>query len=166
MGGGTSELANRIGLTSRRVRQLEDAGVFVRGAEGQFDVDCKAERYRRYSDGNIDLVTDEIERLGQAVNAGLDRLHAEGDLGKRRKLGRDIGPLLGQLDAAMRLGAALAPPHARPLLTNCINMYSGRVISEYLDLTGRGLADDDVVEQHLTLRGSRPRRERCSRGGG
>lgn len=162
MNSGNAELAEYLGLTERRVRQLEDEGVFVRDANELFDVARNADRYRVYSRKDVDTVADEIERLGSAIDAGMNRLYAESDLKKRRKLGPEVAPLIGQIYAAMRLGNAIASPHSRPLLTNYVNMYVGRLIGEYLDVLSYRLADDKVEQMGVDRRSLRekPRRQR------
>jgi hypothetical protein len=117
MSGETAALASRLGLTKRRVRQLEDEGVFVRSVDEMFDVAWNVERYRLYSRKDVETVVDEINRVGTAIESGMDRLYSESDLEERRKLGRaEVGPLIGQLYAAMRLSNAMASLHERPLL--------------------------------------------------
>jgi hypothetical protein len=133
--------AARLGIT-RHVGQLINEGVFVDRPDGSFDIEACAARYETYLAGDLGAAADEIEELLKAVDAGMQRLRATRGIEQRRKLGREIGPLLGKLDAALRLAIAIAPPHARAVLTTCANVSSGGLLSEFMELNNIRLADE------------------------
>ena len=110
--------------------------------DGTFDAEECARRYQLYAGGDVEPVLDEIERLITLANAGFERMHAARGLDERRRIGRESGPAIGQIDALLRLAIAMAPPHARPVLTTSANLASGQAVGEYLAATGRVLADD------------------------
>jgi hypothetical protein len=138
-----TELAARLGITRQRVSQLRDEGVFIDGPDGKLDLEGCVARYERYCDADLGAAADEIEELAKVVEKGMERLRATRGLEARRKLGKEFGPAIGKLDAALRLAIAMAPPHAREVLTTCANVSSGRLIGEFMQLTGITLADED-----------------------
>jgi hypothetical protein len=137
-----TQLAARLGITRQRVGQLIQEGVIIDRPDGSFDVEANAARYEKYLAGDLNAAADEIEELAKAVDAGMARLRAARGVEQRRKLGRAIGPLLGRLDAALRLAIAMAPPHARPVLTTCANVSSGGLLGEFMELNNIRLADE------------------------
>jgi hypothetical protein len=137
-----TELASRLGLSRQRIWQLAQEQVFLDGPDGNLDLATCVERYQKFSSGDVGAVADEIEELLKAVEAGMSRLRAARGIEQRRKIGREIGPLLGKLDAALRLAIAMAPPHARPVLTTCANVSSGSLLSEFMELNNIRLADE------------------------
>ncbi len=113
--GTKQDLADRLRLTRRRVDQLIDAGVFYARADGAFDIGANAERYRAYRRKDVAWIAEELERLAAEITSGLKQMTATSSLPKRRKLAREIGPLIPALDAAMRVGERdLAFGPARP----------------------------------------------------
>ena len=70
------EAADRLGLTTRRVRQLEDAGVLFRGPEG-FDLDESVRRYRIFTEHDVEAAIHDIEAANQGISAVFLRLGAE-----------------------------------------------------------------------------------------
>jgi hypothetical protein len=138
----TVELATRLNVTRQRIGQLEQEGVLIRAADGTLDIEANVQRYRLYSAGDTDSICDEAERLLQALDAGLGRMRAERKLAERRRLGREIAPLIGRLDSMLRLGTAMTSMHARPMLTSVITLCSGRLLEQYLELTNTRIVND------------------------
>jgi hypothetical protein len=126
------DLAERLRLTRRRVDQLIDAGMFYARVDGAFDITANAERYRAYRRKDVDWIADELERIAGQISGGLKQMTATSSLPKRRKLAREIGPLIPQLDAAMRVGNAISPSGQRDLLDEHTNMITGQLIGELL----------------------------------
>jgi hypothetical protein len=137
-----TQLATKLGVTRQRVGQLIQEGVIIDGPDGTFDIEVNAARYEKYLAGDLVAAADEIEELVKAVDDGMTRLRATRGVERRRKLGREIGPLLGKLNAALRLAIAMAPPHARAILTTCANVSSGDLLSEFMELNNIRLADE------------------------
>jgi hypothetical protein len=140
--GNTRAMADRVGLTARRVKQLEtEEAVFVRGPNGTFDLEWNAGRYRTYIEKDIDSVCHEIERCARDIDAGLDRLRTASPT-QRTKLYPTVGPLIGRFHAALRLGAAIiASPGQRRLLAQHTDMITGLLVGEFLDLAGLTIQD-------------------------
>lgn len=141
MTGDAAEMAERIGLTARRVRQLEEIGVLVRNAAEVFDLDWNSRRYRIFAERDCDAAAHEIERAGRDVDAAFSALRAC-SADKRRKMAAEVGPLVGRLDAALRLVPALAQPTLRPLIERAVVADSGRVLAEFAALVGLKIADN------------------------
>jgi hypothetical protein len=139
--GDTAEMSERIGVTVRRVRQLEELGVLIRNAKKVFEIEWNANRYRVFADGSHDESSHEIERAARDLDAAFDRLRAERNADKRRKMAPEVGPLVGRLDAALRLAAALASPALRPLIERAVVADSGRVLAEFAALVGLTIED-------------------------
>lgn len=144
---GKLELIERLGLTQRRIDQLIEAGVLIEGHDGNFDVDWNSRRYRAYRDTDRDYVAAELNAAGDALNDGLRKLRAEPGVAKRRKIAeRDrIGAQIGKMDAAYRLGNAMAPDGHRKVLNVVTNLAVGEAISEYFSLLGMSISDDVSV---------------------
>jgi hypothetical protein len=137
-----TQLAARLGVTRQRIGQLIQEGVIIDRPDGTFDLEVNARRYEKFVAGDLGAVADEIEELVKAVEAGMSRLRAARGIEQRRKIGREIGPLLGRLDGTLRLAVTMSPVHARPLLTMATNAASGGLLGEFLELNGLQLADD------------------------
>jgi hypothetical protein len=135
-----SELANALGISDRRVRQLEEQGVIIRCPDGNYDVDWCLRRYRLFIDRDINQVAMAVERAVERVDNALDQLRGEPGLEVRRRLVERLGPAVGELDGAMRLANALAPATHRELLESYTRMVVGRTAAEFLDLCNWRLA--------------------------
>lgn len=147
---GKRELIDRLALTERRVNQLVDSGVIVESGDGTFDVERNLRRYRAYRDGDFEYVAGELASASDRFSDGIRRLQAEPDMEKRRTLEeRDpIGPQIGRLDAAFRLGNAMSREHSRPLLDE----YTGRKIGDcfnlYLQTLGMTFVGDEEMPKN------------------
>jgi hypothetical protein len=130
--GTKQDLAERLRLTRRRVDQLIDAGVFYARADQSFDIAANCERYRAYRRKDIDWIAEELERLAAQITACLKQMRATSSPPKRRKLAREIGPLIPQLDAAMRVGNAISPSGQRDLLDDYTGTLTSRLLGELL----------------------------------
>jgi DNA-binding Lrp family transcriptional regulator len=130
------ELAWRLGISDRRVRQLESEGVVERldGEPPRYDLDANARRYRLYVDHDIDTVCREVEEASGDVDDLFERMRMAGDVEKRRLIAKQDGHAIGRLDAAMALSNALAPEHARQMLGTFRNLIIGRACSDFLEL--------------------------------
>jgi hypothetical protein len=126
------DLAERLRLTRRRVDQLIDAGVFYARADGAFDLTANAERYRAYRRKDVDWISEELERLAGQISGALKQMRATSSVPKRRKLAKEVGPLIPALDAAMRTGNLLSPSGQRELLDEFTNMLIAGLIGEFL----------------------------------
>ncbi len=116
--GDQPELARHLGVSDRRVRQLEVEQIITRldGEPALYDLDVNIRRYRLYADHDIDVICREIEQAAQRVEDLFKLLRAEDDVQKRREIVSSKGGAIGQMDAAMSLANALAPQHSRDLL--------------------------------------------------
>ena len=130
------ELARHLGVSDRRVRQLEAEGVVERldGEPPRYDLDANARRYRLYADHDIDTVCREVEEASRDVDDLLGRMRMAGDVEERRLIAKQDGHAIGRLDAAMALSNALAPEHARQMLGTFRNLVVGRACSDFLEL--------------------------------
>ena len=129
-----SKLANELGLTDRRVRQLEDQGVIVRNCDGRYDVGLNHSRYRLFIDRDIDRVATAVEEAAKRSDDALDQIRTEPSLKKRRVLAQKLGSAIGQLELEMKLANALAPEHHRQLSDSLTCMIVGRAVDELLEL--------------------------------
>ena len=130
------ELARRLGISDRRVRQLEAECVVERldGEPPRYDLDANARRYRLYADHDIDSICREVEEASRDLDDLFDRMRMAGDVEERRLIAKRDGRAIGRLDAAMALSNALAPEHARQMLGSIRNLFVGRACGDFLQL--------------------------------
>lgn len=130
------ELARHLGVSDRRIRQLEAANVIVRldGEPVRYDLDANVRRYRMYADRDMDAACREVELASAYVDEMLGRMRAEDIVSVRWQIAEQDGGAIGQLQAAMCIANALAPEHARDMLRNYTRMSVGRAIGECLCL--------------------------------
>jgi hypothetical protein len=139
------KLAQRLGLTVRRVRGLEAEFVIRRGADDLFDAAQCERRYRIYQDHDVEAVCNELERLNRSVGEGMERIYAEPNIEKRRKIAKEVGPLLGELDGELMLTVPLGPAHEREFREIFVKMLSSRMFSEFLAACHWRLGDADAA---------------------
>jgi hypothetical protein len=127
------ELARHLGLTARRIRQLEDECIISRRDDNLYDVEKCERRYRVFRDGDRAAVSYEIERLAREVSREMNRLLAIERIEERRRIAKRVGPLMGELDGQLLLAAAMAPAGPqRELERSYVNMLSGQMFSDLL----------------------------------
>jgi hypothetical protein len=136
------DLATELGISDRRIRQLEEKGVVVRNTRGNYDVDRNRRRYRLFIDRDMERVANEVEEAAERAADVLDQMRAEPDLSTRRLLVQRLGSTVGELDSAMKLANALAPDSSRALLDSYTNMVVGRLTSELFDLCNWQIAGE------------------------
>ena len=130
------ELARHLGISDRRVRQLEAELVISRldGDPARYDLDVNARRYRLYANRDIDTVCDEILEATKDVEDVLKRLANEPDIQKRREIAKEDGGAIGRLDGAMKLATALQPEHSREMARTFNNLIIGRAAGDFFEL--------------------------------
>jgi DNA-binding Lrp family transcriptional regulator len=130
------QLARHLGISDRRVRQLEAEGIIERldVEPAKYDLAGNTSRYRMYANRDLNAICREIEDAAERVDDLLERLRAEGDVNKRRRIAEVDGSAIGRLDAAMALSNALAPEHARDMARTFTKLLIGRTISEFFEL--------------------------------
>ena len=130
------ELARHLGISDRRVRQLEAERVVERldGEPARYDLDVNVRRYRLYAARDVDTICQEVEAATKSLDNMFDRLRQEDDIQKRRWIAKQDGHAIGRLDAAMALSNALASEHAREMVRSYTNLVIGRACSEFLEL--------------------------------
>ena len=135
------QLARHLGISDRRVRQLEAECVVERldGEPPRYDLDANARRYRLYADHDIDTVCQEVEEATKDLADMFDRMRMAGDVEERRLIAKQDAHAIGRLDAAMALSNALAPEHARQMLGTFRNLIIGRACGDFLELCERRL---------------------------
>lgn len=139
------ELARHLGVTDRRVRQLEAEKVIERLDDGGYDLDESRRRYRLYASGDMDAVCRQIEDGSKCVDEMFSRMRAEDDVEKRRQIVAEDGRAIGRLQVAMDIANAMGPEPAREMLRTFTKMSMGRVMSECLSLCNwRHVADAEV----------------------
>ena len=148
-----ADLTDRLGLTSRRILQLEHENVLDRRRA----IGWNENRYRIYSTDSIDVLAEEIGRLAKSLDSGMTRMSEIDDIEKRRKLGLKVGPLIGQFSEAMDLANAMARPSQRPLLNDYTIMLVGRTVRQFLELMRWNVAEDEIEpspgsQEALTLK--------------
>ena len=136
------EMADRIGVTVRRVQQLAADGVLWRHDTGAFDIADNARAYRVYSDNDVDEVCRQIEAEARSVEDDLDALREARTPEQRWKLAQEVGPHVGRLNKALRLSIAMDSPGSRQLLTSWTDMVMGRVVGDFLALANLEIRDD------------------------
>jgi hypothetical protein len=140
--GDKHELAAALGLTVRRVEQLDAAGVFYANQEEVFDIAANSERYRWLSDDDVDAVADEAERIARALDACMDKMRATQNLAERRKIRNPVLPLVPQFRAIMSLMNEMGPPSARQVFARYTTLETGDLLGTLFGLCGQRLVDD------------------------
>lgn len=107
-----SQLADRLGISTRRVRQLEDLGVVVAEGRGRYDAENNARRYSAFATKDQAAVLIEIEDAAGRVEHGLAQL------AKRFAIvaGKAIGADINALDAAWKLSISMRADDERSML--------------------------------------------------
>ena len=142
------ELARHLGISDRRVRQLEAEQIIERLADEptRYNLDASARRYRLYAGGDMDAVCRQIEEASTRIDHMFSRMRAEDDIEKRREIVASEGGAIGQLDAAMSIANALAPQHSRVLLKTFKDLCVGGAVGECFALCNWRLAEEAQVE--------------------
>lgn len=141
---GKNELVDRLGLTPRRIEQLVNDGVIIANSQGQFDLDENLNRYRVFKQKDLGWLSRQMTRNADDLRTGFQKLYDANSVAQRRALGPQVGPLIGETDDLMRLGAAISVEGKRPLLNHFTNMTIGALLSEYFALLGYEIADDEA----------------------
>jgi hypothetical protein len=79
---------------------------------------------------------DELERLIDLLESGLERAQAEPDQVARRKILIGIGPLVGQINNAMESAAGDCRSGEKPLLDSMREQVMGGAVGTFLELGG------------------------------
>jgi hypothetical protein len=143
----TIELADRLGVTSRRVLQLEHENVLNRAHSLEWNA--------VFSSEDADTLAEQLGRLAKSLDAGMNRMAGIDDIEARRKLGLEVGPLIGQFSEAMDLANATAPPGQRALLRDYAGFLVGRAIGQFLELMRWNIAEDEIEPSPARKKGSR-----------
>ena len=114
----------RLTTALQALRQREEAG---RGTHG------------------VNAACDAIERLEMELERGLACVRLEPDLGRRREMLRDVAPLVGRLDAALREGAQGFPKHEADLLAVARDQITTAGIAAVLDLGRWEMPSEDEL---------------------
>ncbi len=130
------ELARHLGVSDRRIRQLEAEQVVERLDDGGYDLDASARRYRLYANRDTDAACLEVEVATKDLADLFDRMREETDIQKRCLIAKRDGHAIGRFDSAMALANSLAPEHARQMLGTFRNLIVGRACSDFLELCG------------------------------
>jgi hypothetical protein len=139
----SAEIADAIGVTRRRVQQLEREGVLIRDpANNLFARDWNGRRFAIFKARDFEGAARELERAGEDLQAGLDRLAQARTKAKRDAVAVEVGPAVGRFDAAMRLINALLHPGQRALLDGYADAEAGAAISQFLAAAQLKFRDD------------------------
>ena len=133
----TKELADRLGISPRRVKMLEADGVI----SPWLDLDENFERYRTVVDCDTASIVRQLEAAALAADRGLEKLRSTKTLAGRRALAETVGPCAGRLANALALHRAIAPPESRQLLLDYENALCGRWIDEFFELLNLRIED-------------------------
>lgn len=107
---------------------------------------------------------DEIELIGRRLSEGIESLRAASELGERRKLVVQIGPLVGALNSAMEQANVTLSENERELLSHFRVQVIGQVVSEIMDLCAFQLARENSKESNDGVVQEGRRSDRCSAG--
>lgn len=143
---GKRELVDRLALSERRVNQLIETGVIVESGDGTFDVETNRRRYQAFKDEDREYVISELSAASERFVAGIRRLEAEPDMTKRRAIEKrdPVGPEIGKMDGAYRLGNAISEQGHRPLLAMFTGRNVGDMFNLYCQTLGLTFIGDDV----------------------
>lgn len=147
---GKRELIDRLALSERRVHQLVGDGIIIESGDGTFDVELNLRRYRAFKDDDVEYVATELMTACEKFTDGIKRLKQEPDLEKRRAMEKrdPVGPQIGRLDRAFRLGNAMSREASRPLLNNYTGRQIGDCFNIYLETLGLTHIGDDEAPRN------------------
>lgn len=130
------ELARYLGVSDRRIRQLEADHVITRydGEPPRYHLDINARRYRIYVDHDIDTACRAVEEAAAGIDDLLKRLREERSIQKRRRTAQNEGYAIGRLYAAMDLANAMMSEHARDMAGTFTKFVVERAVNELFDL--------------------------------
>lgn len=141
-----AELAREIGVTARRIRQMEDEGVIRRLPGDVFDLDECEQAHRLLVGRNpadVAAVRNEAEALAGQVEDDLRKL-ARLPLAKRMAAAEaGVGPAIGKLTHLLSLLAAVAPVERRDFERHHVGLVSGNLIRSLLDALNVEIGSDD-----------------------
>jgi hypothetical protein len=143
--GNQKQLAAALGLTERRIRQLEDERVLekVDGDRSLYDLGSSKRRYQVYSSGNLDTVTFEIERASDDLSAILADMEAA-PVPNRMPMARKVGPAMAALGGWLHVSAAMLPKHERPLIHHYIDLELYSILHTVMSLLNVRLDTSDL----------------------
>jgi len=123
-------LAKALELSKRRVEQLRDVGIVFEGPDGQYDVRANKHQYRMFKAGDLSASLAELGEITEDLEEGMAQIYAEESIEKRRVVAREVGPLIGRLDAAFAIVNALGPAHSRQLMRDYARMLVERCLRD------------------------------------
>lgn len=134
-----NNLADELGVTPRRVRQLADLGVLRRLPDGGFDGDESLAAYRTFLAGlgshEYRTLLDETLELADEVQRGLAKLRKVPQPKRLAAAENGVGPLVGKLIHRLGLLAATAPDGPlRNFEHQHVEMLAGRLVGALLNV--------------------------------
>lgn len=112
---GVTELANVLGISTRRIQQLAKEGVIPKAGHGKFNVDAARQAYKAYLDGAVsggDLDSDNDK--ARLLKAQADRAEYEAELA-RLKVDEQSGALIPAEEVAEAWGKLVSNVKAKLL---------------------------------------------------
>lgn len=132
----TNEIATALGLTTRRVGQLVEAGVILPGDDGRADPEVSRSRYQTFARRDVHELaelTAEAERAGLAAAKAAERLNERATLADAKRAAK----LAADFDAAGKLLEACQPEHRRPILRHARESVVGEIVVRALEVAQR-----------------------------
>ena len=120
-------LAAALGVTTRRLRQLEELGVVIRRHDGAYDVAKNVARYQTYqrrSPADVEELHDAVLQASRDAERAMDA--ADPDKPDFEKVARRAADAIHALDESMKLMNAMRPEGDRPMLDSFRQMVVGR----------------------------------------
>lgn len=129
----SADIAVRLGVTPRRVRQLLDLGVLIADNDGRIDPDTAARRYGVFTRRDPEEVGRLVARLDQVASEALaaaSRLSAKSSLAAARR----VAELAREFDETGALIEAVRPESERGLLANTRAVIVGRLYGQAIEI--------------------------------
>lgn len=133
-------LAKELGITSRRVRQLEAEGVLRRLPDGRFDPEESDAAYNAFRAGRgsaaMRRVYADAENLSLEIERDLARLAKRPQAERLDAAMNGVGPKIGRLVHLLSLAAATAPDDRREFERQHVAMLQSQIIGSMLSTIG------------------------------
>lgn len=129
----SGEIAQLLGVTPRRVRQLLDLGVLIADDDGRIDPDAAARRYGVFTRRDPEEVGRLVARLDWIAREALtaaSRLSANSSLAAARR----VAELARDFDETGALIEAVRPESERGLLANTRAVIVGRLYGQAIEV--------------------------------
>ncbi|MFT0874931.1 hypothetical protein VRZ08_00090 [Rhodopseudomonas sp. G2_2311] len=131
-----AELAERLGVTSRRVRQLEAAGIITAKGRGEYQAEESERHYQIYAARDLDAAEAQLVRAEAKMNQALAAFRRAKDDAKKRTAAGPLGQALDLRVRAIDLICAIVPESGAELIRTAAKSSTSEVFAEIFTALG------------------------------